>query len=127
MERTLTKPLTKRAKEMLLNIAERRSYRARWSNTRWVTPKSMGGASRRLLEALEKGGYLRISPYIHLTEAGMATAMAYRQHLIRINHPTVMEGFRAIGTTGPLKDEEGNHLGGRCVVFVKTDPPSTRE
>jgi hypothetical protein len=80
------RPITTRAKEMLLNILEGRSYKCRWNGRYWGHSSAMGGACRRALQALGTGGYVEldrrgIARSSALTEAGRAVAEAYRAKL----------------------------------------------
>lgn len=75
------RPITARAKEVLLNILEGRPSLVTWTGTRWKRPRSMGGASRRLLESLHDGGFLcrPVGRGYQLTEAGRAVAESYQE------------------------------------------------
>lgn len=84
-----SKPLTNRAKEVLLNLLEGRPYRSHYSLNQgaWTRPKVKGGAISNLMARLEIGGYLTYRDGWKLTEAGKATAEAYKARLVRLKHP----------------------------------------
>lgn len=80
----MTKPLTARAKEVLLNYLEGRHPLKRWDGTKYVGTRGMGGSGLRLLGRLRDGGYLGwtggwTGASYFLNDAGRAVAERYQE------------------------------------------------
>lgn len=75
--------MTTRNKDILLNILERRNWRASFVDGRWVTPTTTRGPQSKALDGLIEGGYVirdvTKHPPLKLTDAGMFYATEHQK------------------------------------------------